>query len=96
MITRLLTPARRWSAVLSVPVRTFSITAEYRDHSRSFLSGSNAVFIDSMFEQWAADPKSVHPSWDAYFRTDQYQAPPVEHLVATYPIPPPPERIPKK
>jgi len=29
-----------------------------------------------MYEAWAHDPKSVHPSWDSYFRTGGYQAPP--------------------
>ena len=29
-----------------------------------------------MYEAWAYDPKSVHASWDAYFRGGAYQAPP--------------------
>merc|ERR1719228_2349735 len=29
-----------------------------------------------MFEAWSYDPKSVHASWDAYFRGGTYQAPP--------------------
>ena len=29
-----------------------------------------------MYEAWAYDPKSVHASWDAYFRGESYQAPP--------------------
>ncbi|RYG69389.1 2-oxoglutarate dehydrogenase E1 component, partial [archaeon] len=33
----------------------------------SFLSGSNSVYVEQMYEQWVSDPKSVHPSWNAYF-----------------------------
>jgi hypothetical protein len=29
----------------------------------NFLQGSNANYIDYMFESWQADPKSVNPSW---------------------------------
>ena len=29
-----------------------------------------------MYESWARDPKSVHASWDAYFRGAGFQAPP--------------------
>jgi len=33
----------------------------------SFLSGSNAVYVDQMYSAWVEDPKSVHASWAAYF-----------------------------
>lgn len=42
----------------------------------SFLSGSSATYADVMFERWRADPSSVHASWDAYFRTDNFQLAP--------------------
>jgi len=32
--------------------------------------------VEDMYEAWALDPKSVHPSWDSYFRNGGYQAPP--------------------
>jgi 2-oxoglutarate dehydrogenase complex dehydrogenase (E1) component-like enzyme len=32
--------------------------------------------VEEMYEAWAYDPKSVHASWDAYFRGGAYQAPP--------------------
>ena len=32
--------------------------------------------MEDMYEAWALDPKSVHPSWDSYFRNGGYQAPP--------------------
>ena len=33
----------------------------------SFANGSNANYIDLMYEQWEEDPSSVHASWHAYF-----------------------------
>jgi 2-oxoglutarate dehydrogenase E1 component len=33
----------------------------------SFLSGSNAVYVEQMYDAWRNDAKSVHPSWAAYF-----------------------------
>ena len=33
----------------------------------SFLHGSNAAFIEALFEDYARDPDSVEPSWRAYF-----------------------------
>jgi hypothetical protein len=35
--------------------------------STSFLSGSNSVYVDAMYDSWKADPSSVHASWNAYF-----------------------------
>lgn len=29
-----------------------------------------------MYDSWKADPKSVHASWDAYFRNVEYGAAP--------------------
>lgn len=34
----------------------------------SFLQGNNASYVDEMYEAWIQDPKSVHVSWDAYFK----------------------------
>jgi len=42
----------------------------------SYLSGTSGIYVEDMFDQWSVDPKSVHPSWDSYFRTGSYQAPP--------------------
>merc|ERR1712165_272823 len=42
----------------------------------SYLSGSNAGYVDEMYEAWARDPTSVHASWDAYFRGINYAPPP--------------------
>lgn len=51
----------------------------------SFLSTSNANYIDEMYEAWQKDPSSVHASWNAYFKnmgnlnispSSAFQAPP--------------------
>jgi 2-oxoglutarate dehydrogenase E1 component len=39
-------------------------------------------YIDEMYLTWQKDPAAVHKSWDAYFKTGSYQAPPT--LVADY------------
>ena len=31
------------------------------------------AYVEDMYESWAHDPKSVHPSWDSYFRNGSYQ-----------------------
>ncbi|SCU84653.1 LAMI_0C08350g1_1 [Lachancea mirantina] len=34
----------------------------------SFLSTTNAPYIDEMYQAWKEDPSSVHASWNAYFK----------------------------
>jgi 2-oxoglutarate dehydrogenase E1 component len=66
------------SVRLATTLSSSSVTRSFSALSQSstFLSGSNSAYIDSMFAQWKADPKSVHASWDAYFRTGNFVAPP--------------------
>ncbi|XP_052262129.1 2-oxoglutarate dehydrogenase complex component E1-like isoform X3 [Dreissena polymorpha] len=33
-----------------------------------FLSGSSSIYVEEMYKSWEQDPKSVHKSWDVYFR----------------------------
>lgn len=33
-----------------------------------FMQGTNATYIDEMYESWRRDPSSVHVSWQSYFR----------------------------
>ena len=40
------------------------------------VGGESTVYAEEMYRAWSADPTSVHASWDAYFRTGSYQAPP--------------------
>ncbi|KRZ17921.1 2-oxoglutarate dehydrogenase, mitochondrial, partial [Trichinella zimbabwensis] len=60
-----------------------------------FLNGTSSIYIEEMFESWKNDPKSVHKSWDAFFRSveagmqpgDAYYPPPslsaLSHHVAS-------------
>jgi 2-oxoglutarate dehydrogenase N-terminus len=53
----------------------------------SYLSGSSSSYMDEMYEAWSRDPKSVHPSWDAYFKGVQYTAPPSLGLTRSNEVP---------
>uniref|UniRef100_A0A0P4Z4B0 2-oxoglutarate dehydrogenase, mitochondrial n=1 Tax=Daphnia magna TaxID=35525 RepID=A0A0P4Z4B0_9CRUS len=33
-----------------------------------FLNGSSSVYVEEMYNSWLQDPKSVHASWDSFFR----------------------------
>ncbi|KAI0979902.1 hypothetical protein GJ496_008368 [Pomphorhynchus laevis] len=39
------------------------------------LSNVSCQYVECMYEAWLQDPKSVHISWNAYFRTGQYSRP---------------------
>ena len=42
----------------------------------SYLNATSSSYVEEMYEAWSYDPKSVHASWDAYFRGGSYTAPP--------------------
>jgi 2-oxoglutarate dehydrogenase E1 component len=48
------------------------------DPSESFLTGANATVLEDMFERYAADPNSVHPSWITFFTNVDAGKPPGE------------------
>ncbi|CCH61431.1 hypothetical protein TBLA_0E03770 [Henningerozyma blattae CBS 6284] len=82
--SKLSTPSKLFGAALPSLRRNYAIGQD------SFLSTSNAPYIEEMFENWKNDPTSVHSSWDAYFRnmsdlnipaSQAFQAPPT--LVGT-------------
>lgn len=35
--------------------------------NESFISGTGGAYVEELFEQWEADPKSVHKSWQVFF-----------------------------
>lgn len=41
-----------------------------------FLDGTSSNYVEEMYNAWLRDPASVHASWDAYFRSNTYCAPP--------------------
>lgn len=47
----------------------------------SFMNGSSATYLEEMFDAWQRDPKSVHKSWDAYFRQLSAGVPPSQAYV---------------
>ena len=55
------------------------ITRPFATGAQTGLGGENAVYAEQMYSKWTEDAKSVHPSWDAYFRSlanaDGHQAP---------------------
>ena len=40
------------------------------------MSGTSGAYVEDMYEAWSYDPKSVHASWDVYFRGGAYCSPP--------------------
>lgn len=54
----------------------------YSNASESFLSGTSTSYIEEMYTAWKANPKSVHVSWDIYFKSttkggpNPYESPP--------------------
>ncbi|UKZ55313.1 2-oxoglutarate dehydrogenase E1 component [Trichoderma virens] len=74
--TRLATRATRLTALPLTTRRLYAATtatapnATYSapNPSDSFLSGSTANYVDEMYMQWKQDPKSVHVSWQVYFK----------------------------
>ncbi|KAH3669270.1 hypothetical protein OGAPHI_001391 [Ogataea philodendri] len=57
----------------------------------SFLQTNNANYIDEMYEAWTHDPKSVHVSWDAYFRNMNGNKPASSAYIAPPTLIPQPE-----
>ncbi|XP_030386169.1 2-oxoglutarate dehydrogenase-like, mitochondrial isoform X2 [Scaptodrosophila lebanonensis] len=52
-------------------VRTYNSAA-----AEPFANGSTASYVEEMYNAWLRDPTSVHTSWDAYFRSNNYVSPP--------------------
>jgi 2-oxoglutarate dehydrogenase E1 component len=53
---------KRYAATISTTVSAAP------DPNDSFLSGNTANYVDEMYLQWKDDPKSVHVSWQVYFK----------------------------
>ncbi|CAD7082999.1 unnamed protein product [Hermetia illucens] len=52
-------------------VKTYNSAA-----AEPFLNGTTSSYVEEMYNAWLRDPASVHTSWDAYFRSNTYMAPP--------------------
>ncbi|XP_042238789.1 2-oxoglutarate dehydrogenase, mitochondrial-like isoform X2 [Homarus americanus] len=47
-----------------------------------FLNGSSSNYVEEMYNAWLHDPKSVHQSWDTFFRNTSAGAQPGEAYMA--------------
>ncbi|CAG8606424.1 2663_t:CDS:2, partial [Paraglomus occultum] len=78
----------RFATPMLTTIRTKASTVNAYQEAPSindaFLQGNAATYIEEMYEAWKKDPKSVHLSWQVYFRNMQagikpeiaYQPPP--------------------
>lgn len=48
----------------------------------SFLQSNNSNYVEEMYEAWRLDPKSVHVSWNAYFKNLDSGAAPSSAFIA--------------
>ena len=67
-LLRCVSGARRFSAAPPPPPQT--------EVQESYLNATSSSYVEEMYEAWSYDPKSVHASWDAYFRGGSYTSPP--------------------
>ncbi|KAK3926156.1 2-oxoglutarate dehydrogenase, mitochondrial [Frankliniella fusca] len=77
-----------WLLHNSKPARSLSVTTSRHYNApvatEPFLNGSSSAYVEEMYNAWLADPKSVHVSWDSFFRNSAggaapgqaYQPPP--------------------
>ncbi|TRY96861.1 hypothetical protein DNTS_015418 [Danionella cerebrum] len=54
------------------PVRCFTAPVA----AEPFLNGTSSNYVEEMYYAWLEDPKSVHKSWDIFFRNANAGAPP--------------------
>ncbi|KAL1903674.1 2-oxoglutarate dehydrogenase E1 component [Sporothrix stenoceras] len=69
--------------------RFASATHSAPDPNDNFLSGNAANYIDEMYLQWKHDPKSVHVSWQVYFKNVESGDMPISQAFT-----PPPSLVP--
>ncbi|KAI9105905.1 thiamine diphosphate-binding protein [Phlyctochytrium arcticum] len=56
------------STTLKAPARILSTSVPSRASSEDFLNGPSGGYVEEMYTAWEKDPKSVHLSWQVYFR----------------------------
>ena len=57
----------RWQGYQLTSIRAYATPAKEPSSNDAFANGTNAYYAEQMYRHWKQDPKSVHPSWDAYF-----------------------------
>ncbi|KAJ1365206.1 2-oxoglutarate dehydrogenase, mitochondrial [Parelaphostrongylus tenuis] len=81
------------NAVASTTVQVRQQSTTSRVHQEPFMNATSSMYIEQMYDAWRNDPKSVHASWDAYFRNVEagaapgqaYQPPPTAFAAAGVP-----------
>lgn len=69
---RPITAASTGSTRTFQPIRCYSAPVA----SEPFLNGTSSNYVEEMYYAWLEDPKSVHKSWDVFFRNANAGAPP--------------------
>lgn len=49
--------------------------SEMQQFSSSFLSATNATYIEHLYSLWLSDPSSVHSSWHSFFLNEAKDLP---------------------
>ena len=62
--------ASRYGAQIVMSNRNFSLTSINASVNKveTFLNGPSSQYIEDMYAAWLEDPKSVHVSWQIYFK----------------------------
>ncbi|KAK1832710.1 thiamine diphosphate-binding protein [Podospora conica] len=81
--------AARRPLALAAQRRCESSLSNPPDPNDNFLSGNTANYIDEMYLQWKQDPKSVHVSWQVYFKNMESGDMPISQAFT-----PPPSLVP--
>ncbi|XP_029663288.1 2-oxoglutarate dehydrogenase, mitochondrial isoform X1 [Formica exsecta] len=73
-------PLTRTSQVIFVQCTEIATDSTLKCNNRvttePFLNGSSSSYVEGMYNAWLQDPRSVHVSWDSFFRNSTAGAPP--------------------
>ena len=56
-----------------------------QNSDQSFLSGTNATFINDLYKEWKINPNAVPKEWDLWFKSNGDEAIPVSYTHLTLP-----------
>ncbi|XP_025778855.1 2-oxoglutarate dehydrogenase, mitochondrial [Puma concolor] len=81
---------RTFSQNRSAAARTFGQVRGYTAPvaAEPFLSGTSSNYVEEMYYAWLENPKSVHKSWDIFFRNTNAGAPPGTAYQSPLPLSP--------
>ena len=69
MVSMMKSTSRSFSSAKSIGSRYYATNSAVplQRLSESFADGTSANYVESLYESWKQDPKSVHSSWATYF-----------------------------